>query len=104
MLVLILSAAFAATLSLWHERRYPLAIYSALLTLVFAYTLIDNCIERPDGLIIGTVFTLLLMLACGISRSMRSMEFRIPYGFFVDIESWTLGPDASWQEGPPRCQ
>ena len=91
-LVLILSAAFAATLSLWHERRYPLAIYSALLTLVFAYTLIDNCIERPDGLIIGTIFTLLLMLACGISRSMRSMEFRIPYGFFVDIESWTHGP------------
>ena len=91
-LVLILSAAFAATLSLWHERRYPLAFYSGLLTLVFAYTLIDNCIERPDGLIIGTVFTLLLMLACGISRSMRSMEFRIPYGFFVDVESWTLGP------------
>ena len=56
----------------------PLAFYSGLLTLVFAYTLVDNCIERPDGLIIGTVFTLLLMLACGISRSMRSIEFRIP--------------------------
>src|SRR5262249_18378550 len=27
------------------------------------------------------------------SRSMRSMEFRIPYGFFVDVESWTLGPE-----------
>jgi hypothetical protein len=41
-------------------------------------------------LIIGTIFTLLLMLACGISRSMRSMEFRIPYGFFLDAESRTL--------------
>ncbi len=30
-LVLILSAAFAATLSLWRERRYPLAFYSGLL-------------------------------------------------------------------------
>ncbi|HKE83608.1 MAG TPA: hypothetical protein VKB50_07640, partial [Vicinamibacterales bacterium] len=91
-LVLILSAAFAAMLALWHERRYPMALYSGLLTLVFAYTLIDNCVERPDGLIIGTIFTIMLMTACAISRSMRSMEFRIPYGFFVDPESWELGP------------
>jgi hypothetical protein len=33
-LVLILSAAFAATLSLWREQRYPLALYSGLLTLL----------------------------------------------------------------------
>jgi hypothetical protein len=32
------------------------------------------------------------MLACGISRSMRSIEIRIPYGFFLDLESWELGP------------
>jgi hypothetical protein len=92
-LVLILSAALAATLALWHERRYPFAVYSGFLCLVFGYTLIDNCIERPDGLIIGSIFTLLLMLACAVSRSMRAMEIRIPYGFFVDVESWTLGPE-----------
>lgn len=92
-LVLILSAAFAATLSLWHERRYPLAVYCGVLTVVFAYTLIDNCVERPDGLIIGSIFTLILMLVCAVSRSIRSMEFRIPYGFFVDVESWQLGPE-----------
>jgi len=34
----------AATLALWHERRYPLAVYCGFLFLVFAYTLIDNCI------------------------------------------------------------
>jgi len=89
-LVLILSAALAATLALWHERRYLLALYTGVLTLVFTYTLGDNIIERPDGVIIGTIFTLLLMLACGISRSMRSMEFRIPFGFFLDAESRTL--------------
>ena len=60
---------------------------------VFAYTLADNCIGRPDGLIIGTIFTLLLMVACGVSRSMRSMEIRIRYGFFTDVESWRLGPE-----------
>ena len=89
-LVLILSAALAATLALWRERRYLLAAYTAFLTLVFTYTLGDNIIERPDGVIIGTIFTLLLMLACAISRSMRSMEFRIPFGFFLDEQSRTL--------------
>jgi hypothetical protein len=92
-LVLILSAAVAATIALWRERRYPLAAYCGVLVAVFAYTLADNCIGRPDGLIIGTIFTLLLMLACGVSRSMRSMEIRIPYGFFTDVESWRLGPE-----------
>ena len=92
-LVLILSAAVAATLALWHERRRGLAFYTGILCLVFAYTLVDNCVERPDGLIIGTVFTVLLMLACAISRSMRSVEFRIPYGYFADLESWRLGPE-----------
>ena len=92
-LVLILSAAFAATLALWRERRRVLALYMAFLCLVFAYTLVDNCLERPDGLIIGTVFTLLLMLTCAVSRSMRSVEFRIPEGYFIDIESWRLGPE-----------
>jgi hypothetical protein len=92
-LVLILSAALAATLACWRERRYPLALYSGLLFLVFGYTLADNSIGRPGGLIIGTIFTLLLVLACAVSRSMRSLEIRIPYGFFVNVESWILGPE-----------
>jgi hypothetical protein len=91
-LVLILSAAFATTLALWRERRLLLAFYTAILCLVFAYTLAENCLERPDGLIIGTIFTLLLMLASGVSRSLRSVEMRIPEGYFTDVESWRLGP------------
>jgi hypothetical protein len=92
-LVLILSAAFAATLALRRERRWGLACYTGIVCLVFAYTLADNCLERPDGLVIGTIFTLLLMLACAISRSIRSVEFRIPHGYFMDVESWQLGPE-----------
>jgi hypothetical protein len=91
-LVLILSAAFAATLALWRERRWALALYTGLLCLVFAYTLADNCVERPDGLIIGTVFTVILMLACALSRSIRSVEIRIPHGYFADAASSRLGP------------
>src|SRR5262247_1115609 len=92
-LVLILSAAFAAMLALWRERRWALALYTAILCLVFAYTLLDNCVERPDGLIIGTIFTLILMLVCAISRSIRSVELRIPHGHFMDAESQRLGPE-----------
>src|SRR5258705_9669962 len=92
-LVLILSAAFAATLTLWRERRWGLAFYTGIVGLVFAYTLLDNCVERPDGLIIGTVFTVLLILGCAVSRSIRSVEFRIPHGYFADVESQRLGPE-----------
>jgi len=92
-LVLILSAALAATLALWRERRLLLATYTGILCLVFAYTLTDNCLERPDGLIIGTVFTMLLMAASGLSRSLRSVELRIPHGYFSDVESWRMGPE-----------
>ncbi|HEY3706676.1 MAG TPA: hypothetical protein VGL22_16555 [Terracidiphilus sp.] len=92
-LVLILSAAFAATLASWHERRWFLACYSGMICLVFLYTLGDNCLERPDGLIIGAILTLLLMLASGLSRSLRSVELRISEGYFADQESWRLGPE-----------
>jgi hypothetical protein len=92
-LVLILSAAFAVTLALWRERRRGTAFYTGILCVVFTYTLADNCLERPDGLIIGTVFTVLLILVCAVSRSIRSVEFRIPYGYFADVESWRLGPE-----------
>jgi len=92
-LVLILSAAFAAALTLWRERRWALAFYTGILCLVFAYTLLDNCVERPDGLIIGTIFTVILMLVCAVSRSIRSVELRIPHGHFVDAESARLGPE-----------
>src|SRR5215468_7880237 len=94
-LVLILSAAFAAMLALWRERRRWLACSTGIICVVFAYTLADNCLERPDGLIIGTVFTVLLMLACALSRSIRSVELRIPFGYFADVESARLGGETT---------
>jgi hypothetical protein len=92
-LVLILSAAFAATLALWNERRKAMALYAGALCVVFAYTLADNCVERPDGLIIGSIFTIALMATSGLSRSIRSVELRIPIGYFGDLESWRVGPE-----------
>jgi hypothetical protein len=92
-LVLILSAALAVTIALWRERRWGLAFYAGGVFLVFAYTLADNCLERPDGLVIGSIFTLLLLLASGLSRSIRSVELRVPHAYFSDVESWRMGPE-----------
>jgi hypothetical protein len=92
-LVLILSAAVAATLALWQERRLTMAAYTGAVSLVFAYTLADNSMARPDGLIIGSIFTVLLIAASVLSRSIRSVEMRIPHGYFADVESWRMGPE-----------
>lgn len=92
-LVLILSAALAATLDLWREKRTALATYSGAVALVFAYTLVDNCVERPDGLIIGSIFTVMLMAVSAISRSMRSIEFRVTKSYFSDAQSARLAAE-----------
>jgi len=92
-LVLMLSAAIAVTIALWRECgiRRPqsllLVFYFFVITLVFVYTLIDNVIGRPDGIIIATTFIVLLLAASGISRYFRSTEMRISKASFVDQSS-----------------
>ncbi len=95
-LVLMLSAAVAVCIALWKEcsLRSPLTIlrtlYFVVLSLVFLYTLIDNIIERPDGIFIATAFIFLLLLASALSRSVRSTEMRITDVTLVDDESAQL--------------
>ena len=91
-LVLILSASFAVTLALWQERSWLLSVYFALMVAVFLYTLIDNCIARPDGVIIATIFIFVLLSLSALSRYVRSTELRVPYGYFTDRPSAELGP------------
>lgn len=90
-LVLILSASAAVTLASWRERNFLLSLYCGLVTIVFAYTLVDNCLERPDGLIIGSVFILLVMIIGAISRAQRSVEFRVSR-ISVSEEAMRLSP------------
>jgi hypothetical protein len=91
-LVLILSAALAVTLALWREDRRPASVYFGAMTLVFAYTLVDNCVERPDGVIIGSAFILLVLVVSTVSRSVRATEIRVSEADFVDQASAELGP------------
>jgi hypothetical protein len=92
-LVLMLSAAVAVTVSLWREanwkepRLYLLCFYFFLVAVVFLYTTVDNVIERPDGAIIASIFIFLLLTASAISRIMRSTEMRVSEARFMDSES-----------------
>ncbi|MBL8216867.1 MAG: hypothetical protein JNK87_39470 [Bryobacterales bacterium] len=89
-LVLMMSAALASTIALWGEKRRPMAIFSGLVTVVFAYTLFENVKERPDGLIISSLFILLVLTVSGISRVLRSTELRVTEFVVSDEESQRL--------------
>ncbi len=92
-LVLMLSAAVAVTISLWREssirkpQTFLLPFYFFLVAIVFLYTVIANVIERPDGAIIASIFIFLLLTASALSRIMRSTEMRVSKATFVDQES-----------------
>ena len=89
-LALILSAAFAVTLALWREGRRVASGYFGAMTLVFAYTLVDNSLARPDGVIIATVFILFVLVVGAVSRSIRATELRVSHAYFVDQASAEL--------------
>ncbi len=95
-LVLMFSAAVAVTLANWREgsiqqpQTILLALYFLIVSLVFAYTLVANVIERPDGIIIASVFIILLLLTSGISRYQRATEMRVSEVTFVDRASADL--------------
>jgi hypothetical protein len=99
-LVLILSAAFAVALALWKEFRAagllkgaPILAQSAyfwIVALVFAYTLVDNVVARPDGVIIATIFVLGILGAGAASRTLRATELRVSGIRIADDESAAL--------------
>ncbi len=73
-LVLITSAAFAVTISVWKKAlRWPfLAI-----ALIFVYTTLMNIYQRPEGIKIASFFIGAMIVTSLISRAMRSTELRI---------------------------
>jgi hypothetical protein len=98
-LVLMFSAAVAVALAFWHEARQTqsargrsmlLSMTFGALTLLFAFTLIDNVIERPDGAIIAACFILTIIVLSAISRAHRAIEFRVTELHFQDEDSLAL--------------
>lgn len=96
-LALILSAAVAVSLALGREARRArsaskgwLAVYFWLTAAVFGFTFVDNVHERPDGIIISSVFIAVILILSGISRYRRATELRVTEIEFVDEESAAL--------------
>jgi hypothetical protein len=75
-LVLITSAAVAVTLAARKAGQRRLTWAFALVALVFAYTLVANVIERPDGIKIASFFIAAIVIVSLISRALRSTELR----------------------------
>ncbi|MEV0238012.1 amino acid transporter [Nonomuraea sp. NPDC050786] len=76
-LVLMLSAAVAVTLSAWKKRQQVATAAFALISAVLGYTLVDNVIERPDGVKIASFFIAAIIVTSLISRATRSTELRV---------------------------
>jgi len=96
-LALMLSAAIAVALALGEESRSQAAgsarrrsLYFWAVSGVFAYTLLDNVITRPDGVIISALFIAAIVLVGLISRSYRATELRVVRVAFADQESSRL--------------
>lgn len=95
-LVLMLSAAVAVALAFSRERKakgikkLAPAGYFWIITAAFAFTLIANVIERPDGVIIAAFFIVLLILTSAVSRYYRATEMRVADVRFIDEDSARL--------------
>jgi hypothetical protein len=96
-LALILSAAIAVALASAREhrasrdpRRLALAVYFWAMAAVFAYTLLENIRERPDGLVISSVFIGIVLALSGVSRYLRATELRVTEIAFADEQSARL--------------
>ncbi len=89
-LVLMLSAAIASAIALRWERRYAMTLFASAVSLVFLYTLIDNVRERPDGLIIASIFILFILTVSAVSRYQRATELRVTGVRYSNAESQRL--------------
>ena len=89
-LVLITSAAFAVTISLWKSRLRWLYM---LIALIFVYTTALNIWERPEGLKISSVFIFAIIAVSVVSRASRSTELRITEVEFSDEAAHMLAAE-----------
>jgi len=81
-LVLITSASLAVTLSCLRRdgdgrRSNRRVVAFGTITAVFVYTTVANVFERPDGLIIASIFIIVILLVSFASRSVRAFELRV---------------------------
>jgi hypothetical protein len=75
-LVLMMSAAVAVTISAKNKGQNKWLAYLAI-TIIFIFTTIVNIVEQPSGIQIAAMFILSIIAASFVSRAMRTTELRI---------------------------
>lgn len=75
-LVLVLTASLAATLAVRRHGHRRMTVAFAVITVAFAYTTVANIFERPEGVQIGALFIIGILVASVLSRVHRSFELR----------------------------
>ncbi|MEU9436465.1 amino acid transporter [Streptomyces sp. NPDC048252] len=97
-LVLMLSAAFASTVAVHRRGRRRAALGFGTITAVFAYTLVANVIERPDGIRIAAIFIFAILVTSFASRVRRAFELRAAEVTFDEVAARFV--DEAARHGP----
>jgi hypothetical protein len=73
---MMMSAAFAVTVSARRRGSRLGVIGFGLVTVIFVYAFVDNVIEKPDGIVISLAFIAGIVLISLVSRLARATELR----------------------------
>ncbi|WOH20628.1 amino acid transporter [Paenarthrobacter sp. GOM3] len=98
-LVLMMSAATAVTLSARRRHQGKRTVAFGIIAVVFIYTTVANIFERPEGLRIAAVFIAGIIVVSFLSRVRRSFEL---HATRVHMDEQAVGFISETWEGPIR--
>jgi hypothetical protein len=75
-LAMMMSAAFAVTVSARRRGSRAGTVGFGLVTLIFVYAFTDNVVEKPDGIVISLAFIAGIVVISFVSRLARATELR----------------------------
>lgn len=75
-LAMMVSAAVAVTIAARRRRQVRAAVGFGVVTAVFTYALVENIIEKPDGIAISAAFIVGIVAVSLVSRILRATELR----------------------------
>ena len=78
-LAMMVSGAVAVTVSAVRYRQRRQAVGFTVLVLILLYALIENIIEKPDGIAISAMFILGIVVVSLVSRISRTTELRVDH-------------------------